>query len=87
MDPDNEDAEVFFDYMGGFIDEETAVVSTVESDEEFGAGRHWIIDLKRMRVADRLTYPFSVPGLPQALGDGTWFTVPEAQNTVHVWAL
>ncbi|MGW7043552.1 hypothetical protein ACWGDT_12725 [Streptomyces avermitilis] len=86
-EPDNDDAEVFFDYEGGFLDEDTAVVGTVESDEEFGAGRHWLVDVTGMRVAAQLTYPFSVSGLPRALGDGTWYTASPAENALHVWAL
>ncbi|MEJ8640394.1 hypothetical protein WKI68_01035 [Streptomyces sp. MS1.HAVA.3] len=86
-DPDNEDAEVFFDYEGGFVDEGTAVVGTVESDEESGEGRHWIVGLTGMRPARRLTYPFPVSGLPRATGDGTWFTTTATENAVHVWGL
>ncbi|UQW99500.1 hypothetical protein [Streptomyces sp. RerS4] len=86
-DPDDEDAEVFFDYLGGLIDEDTAVVGTVESDEEFGAGRHWLVDLTGTRPACRLTYPVPVSGLPQALGDGTWFTASPTCGVLHVWSL
>ncbi|MGW2650037.1 hypothetical protein ACWC2T_35325 [Streptomyces sp. NPDC001393] len=77
----------FFDYEGGFLDQSTLVVGTVESDEEFGTGRQWLVDTARMRLTDRLTYPFEVSGLPKALGDGTRYTVSDLDNALHVWAL
>lgn len=82
---EDEEPQAFFDYGGGFLDEHTVVVGTVENDEEFGTGRHWLIDTARMRLTDRLTYPFEVSGLPQALGDGTWYTVSETEQALHIW--
>ncbi|MFE5393101.1 hypothetical protein ACFQ9U_00900 [Streptomyces sp. NPDC056568] len=84
---DDEEAWAFFDYEGGFLDEDTAVVGTVESDEEFGAGRHWLVDAARMRLIDRLAHPFEVSGPPRALGDGTWYTVSPGDNALHLWSL
>ncbi|MFC5637216.1 hypothetical protein [Streptomyces bullii] len=84
---EDDETQAFFDYGGGFLNEDTVVVGTVESDEEFGTGRHWLVDTARMRLTDRLTYPFEVSGLPQALGDGTWYTVSDTENALHVWAL
>ncbi|MEW1910345.1 hypothetical protein AB0442_18115 [Kitasatospora sp. NPDC085895] len=83
---DNDDAQVFFDYEGGFVDENRAVVGTVESDEEFGDGRHWLVDLAASQVTGQIVYPFPVTGLPHALGDGTWFTTSPHDDAVHVWA-
>ncbi|MDX3451138.1 hypothetical protein PV396_04105 [Streptomyces sp. ME02-8801-2C] len=85
-EPDDE-AEAFFDYEGGFIDEANAVVGTVESDEEFGAARHWLVDTAPLRIAGELVYPHPVSSLPTALGDGTWYTPSAADNALHVWAL
>ncbi|MFE0382202.1 hypothetical protein ACFW1M_43155 [Streptomyces inhibens] len=84
---DYNDLEVFWDYEGGFIDEDTSIVGTVESDEEFGTGRHWLVDVNRMVSIEELTYPIPVSGLPRALGDGTWYTVSETDNVMHVWTL
>ncbi|MEU6225492.1 hypothetical protein [Streptomyces sp. NPDC047042] len=87
-DDDDDEAEAFFDYEGGFIDGANAVVGTVESDEEFGAGRHWLVDTAApLRIADELVYPHPVSGLPTALGDGTWYTQSAADNALHVWAV
>ncbi|MFD3694606.1 hypothetical protein ACFWUZ_00320 [Streptomyces sp. NPDC058646] len=85
-EPGDEDACVFFDYEGGFVDEGTAVVGTVESDEESGAGRHWFVDLTGLRVTGEIAYPFPVSGLPRALGDGTWYTASAEDDALHVWA-
>ncbi|MFF7713204.1 hypothetical protein [Streptomyces sp. NPDC007988] len=86
-EPEDDEAEVFFDYEGGFIDEATALVGTVESDEEFGPGRHWLVDTTRLRLQGEVHYPRDVPGMPGALGDGTWYTVSATENALHVWAL
>ncbi|MFI0968172.1 hypothetical protein ACH4S8_43545 [Streptomyces sp. NPDC021080] len=82
---DDNEAAAFFDYEGGFLDEDTVVVGTVESDEGFGTGRHWLVDTARMQLAERLVYPFEVSGLPRALGDGTWYTVSDTENALHLW--
>ncbi|MFJ3224736.1 hypothetical protein ACIPJS_15485 [Streptomyces sp. NPDC086783] len=84
---EDSETEACFDYEGGFLDEDTLLVGTVESDEEFGAGRHWLVDATRMRLTGRVGYPVEVSGLPRALGDGTWYTVSEDENALHVWAL
>lgn len=84
---EDDEALAFFDYEGGFLDEDTVVVGTVESDEEFGTGRHWLIDAARMRLTDQLVYPFEVPSLPRVLGDGTWYTVSATETAVHLWTL
>ncbi|MFD7873617.1 hypothetical protein ACFV5G_05725 [Streptomyces sp. NPDC059766] len=84
---EDDESPAFFDYEGGFVDEYTAVVGTVESDEGVGTGRHWLVDTARMRLAEQLVYPFEVSGLPRALGDGTWYTVSDSENALHLWTL
>lgn len=86
-EPEDDEDEAFFDYEGGFIDETNAVVSTVESDEQFGAGRHWLLDTTLMRITELVSYPQPVSGLPTALGDGTWYTRSATENALQVWAL
>ncbi|MFD6287797.1 hypothetical protein [Streptomyces sp. NPDC060205] len=83
---EDDETQAFFDYEGGFVDEDTVVVGTVESDEEFGTGRHWLIDAARRGPVDRLVYPFEVPGPPRALGDGTWYTASATESALHVWS-
>ncbi|MES9556844.1 hypothetical protein ACIODX_23020 [Streptomyces sp. NPDC088190] len=92
-DPDDQDAdETLWDYACGFLDEETVVAGTSERDEEYGEPRHWLVSTAGapapapMRVAARIAYPFPVSGAPTALGDGTWYTVSEAGDALHVWS-
>ncbi|MER6959982.1 hypothetical protein [Streptomyces sp. NPDC000618] len=84
---EDDEAQVFFDYEEGFLDEDTVVVGTVESDDGFGTGRHWLVDTACMQLTDRLIYPFEVPGLPRPLGDGTWYTVSDTENALCLWTL
>ncbi|MGV9273366.1 hypothetical protein [Streptomyces griseosporeus] len=83
----DEESAAFFDYEGGFVDEGTAVIGTVESDEDYGTGRHWLVDTAPLRLAEQLVYPFEVSGPPKALGDGTWYTLSAAENALHLWTL
>ncbi|MEU9847938.1 hypothetical protein [Streptomyces sp. NPDC047985] len=88
-DPDDLDAdELLWDYTGGFLDEETVVAGTSERDEEHGEPRHWLVSAGAtgMRVSARITYPFPISGGATALGDGTWYTVSEAGDALHVWS-
>ncbi|MEU3605649.1 hypothetical protein AB0E83_09360 [Streptomyces sp. NPDC035033] len=82
----DDEAQAFFDHEGGFVDENVLVVGTVESDAEFGTGRHWLVDAVHVRLIDRIAYPFEVTGLPRALGDGTWYTASPVDHALHVWA-
>ena len=84
---EDDEMQAFFDYEGGFLDEHTVVVGTVESDEEFGSGRHWLVDAASMRLTDQVAYPFEVSGLPHAPGDGTWYTVSRTEQALHVRSL
>lgn len=86
-EPDDQDVEVFWDYEAGFLDEDTVIAATVESDEESGAGRHWIVDLAREGAVDPLLHPYPVTGTARALGDGTWCTVSPADHVMRIWGL
>ncbi|MFB7914795.1 hypothetical protein [Streptomyces sp. NPDC056061] len=88
-DPDDLDADATaWDDACGFLDERTVVAGTSEADEEYGEQRHWLLttDGARMRVAARITYPFPISGRVTAVGDGTWYTVSETGDTLHVWS-
>ncbi|MFF3510885.1 hypothetical protein [Streptomyces sp. NPDC002573] len=60
---------------------------TVEGDEEWCEGRHWLIDPSGTRELVQITYPFPVTCPPTAVGDGTWFTLSASRDAVHVWTL
>ncbi|MFJ9074797.1 hypothetical protein ACIRO3_06020 [Streptomyces sp. NPDC102278] len=86
-DPDAPDVEAFWDYEAAFLDEHTVIAGTVESDEESGAGRYWIVDLARRGTAEPLVHPYPVTGTARALGDGTWYTVSPTDHGVRIWGL
>lgn len=88
-DPDDRDAdETIWDYECGFLDEETVIAGTSERDGEYGEQRHWLVSTAGagMRLTAQVTYPFPISGAPTALGDGTWYTVSEAGDALHVWS-
>lgn len=85
--PPESDAEVCWDYYGGFLDEDTVIAGTAGSDEEFGAERHWLLDAARMGVTGQIDYPFPISGWPTPLGDGTWLTRSETRGALYLWTL
>jgi energy-coupling factor transporter ATP-binding protein EcfA2 len=74
-------------YYGGFLDEHTVIAGTSEADEEYGAGRHWLVDVRDMRLLGEITYPFPISGVPGPLADGSWYTVAEDTKELQVWRL
>ncbi|WP_225799101.1 hypothetical protein [Streptomyces sp. NK15101] len=82
---EEDEAPVCWDWAGGFVDETTLVVSTVESDDEWGEGRHWLLDTTGRHGLRPIAYPSPPSGPPAALGDGAWATASEAGDAVHVW--
>jgi hypothetical protein len=84
-EPDNDEASPYWDWAGGFLDETDVITAVVESDEEWGEGRHWLTDTSQVRAPQQIIYPFLVTGLPTALGDGTWYTTADTGSTLHVW--
>ncbi|MFC9272723.1 hypothetical protein ACFTXJ_33660 [Streptomyces zhihengii] len=83
-DPDDDPA--FWDYGCGFVDADTVIASTTDSDED-PAGRHWLLDARTLRVRGMVAYP---PGRGgghvRPLGDGTWLTFDPARETLDRWA-
>ncbi|MET7779179.1 hypothetical protein ABZT28_25955 [Streptomyces sp. NPDC005388] len=53
--------------------ETTLIASTVESDEEWGVGRRWLLSTGR-QAPEQITYPFLVTSAAKALVDDTWYT-------------
>ncbi|MCX4433738.1 MULTISPECIES: hypothetical protein [Streptomyces] len=87
LHPDNDEPEVRWDYYGGFLDEHTVIAGTSEADEEYGAGRHWLVDVRDMRLLGEVTYPFPTSGVPGTLGDGSWYTIAEDTKELQMWRL
>ncbi|MFC4505623.1 MULTISPECIES: hypothetical protein [Streptomyces] len=84
--PENDEVWPAWDWAGGFLDDSTVVAGTVEQDEEWGEGRHWLVT-RDAPGAVRLTYPAPVTGAPAVLGAGHWYTYSEDRTTVSVWTL
>ncbi|MCX5090148.1 hypothetical protein OOK36_14780 [Streptomyces sp. NBC_00365] len=87
LHPDDDEPEVRWDYYGGFLDEHTVIAGTSEADEEYGAGRHWLVDVRDMRLLGEVTYPLPISGVPGTLGDGSWYTIAEDTKELQVWRL
>lgn len=87
MPEENDEPEARWDYECGFLDEDTLVAGTAESDEEYGGARHWLLDAHHLTVTGEIAYPFPPSGAPNALGDGTWTTLSEDRTAVHLWTL
>ncbi|MEU0008406.1 hypothetical protein ABZ079_30180 [Streptomyces sp. NPDC006314] len=87
-EPGNDEALPYWDWAGGFLDETTLIGSTVESDEEWGEGRHWIIGTSVPGTPVEVAYPVPVGTRPPtALGDGVWVTPSESGEALYVWGL
>ncbi|MER5967575.1 hypothetical protein [Streptomyces sp. NPDC002057] len=86
-DASEDGLDVCWDWAGGFLDETTLVASTVESDEEWGQGRHWLVDTTGRHGFVPVDYPSPVSGEPTALGGGVWSTLSETRDVLHVWGL
>ncbi|MFF8379360.1 hypothetical protein ACF07V_24895 [Streptomyces sp. NPDC015661] len=82
---DEDEAPVCWDWAGGFVEETALVVSTAESDDEWGEARHWLIDTTGTHGLLPITYPSPPSGLPTALGNGAWATASESGDALHVW--
>ncbi|MFF9114338.1 hypothetical protein ACF09Y_01725 [Streptomyces massasporeus] len=87
-DEDDDEGETYWDYGGGFVDADTVIASTVESDEDPEQARHWLLDAHTLRIRGVVTYPTGpVDSYVRPLGDGTWLTYDDKSETLHRWAL
>ncbi|MGW1606072.1 hypothetical protein [Streptomyces eurythermus] len=85
-EPENDEALPYWDWAGGFLDETTLLGSTVEGDEEWGEGRHWLVDTAGERTPVEIVYPLPVGHRPPtALGGGMWVTQAEPGEGLYVW--
>lgn len=84
---DEDDFGPCFDYAGGFVDERTALVSTVDSDDEHGPGRHWLVAADSPALTGPVDYPLAISDYPVPLGDGTWCTASPEDGVLRLWTL
>ncbi|MFD5948648.1 hypothetical protein ACFWAZ_20610 [Streptomyces collinus] len=86
-DEDDDEDETYWDYGGGFVDADTVIASTVESDEDPEQARHWLLDAHTLRIRGVVTYPTGpVDSYVRPLGDGTWLTYDDKSETLNRWA-
>ncbi|MFC8100372.1 hypothetical protein [Streptomyces sp. NPDC057363] len=84
---DEDDDEAYWDYGCGFVDAETVIASTADSDRCPQRARHWLLDAHTLRVRGVITYPTGpVDGDVRPLGDGTWLTYDDRSETLNRWA-
>ncbi|MFG2339853.1 hypothetical protein [Streptomyces yangpuensis] len=75
-----------WDYGGGFIDAETVIASTIDSEEDPDRARHWILDARTLHVRGGISYPTGpVTSYARPLGDGTWLTYDTRNGTLDRW--
>lgn len=86
-EPDNDEAEPYWDWGGAFLDPATVLLSTVEADEEWGTGRHWLLDAARPDRLAELRYPSPVAYAATGLGDGLWWTSSPDHRAATLWTL
>jgi hypothetical protein len=86
-EPENDEAYAYWDWAGGFLDESRIIGATSECDEEWGEGRHWLIDAARDYQPEQITYPSPISGEPTSLGNGMWYTHSQDRHALHVWTL
>lgn len=86
-DPASDEPDVYWDYYADFVRDDLLIAGTVEWDELWGEGRHWLIDASggRLKLLDRVAYPVPVHDMPHALGDGTWYTRSKDTGLLQVW--
>jgi hypothetical protein len=79
--------ETYWDYGCGFVDADTVIASTADSDRCPERARHWLLDAHTLRIRGVVTYPTGpVDGDVRPLGDGTWLTYDDRSETLHRWA-
>ncbi|MER7309882.1 hypothetical protein E5082_31560 [Streptomyces griseoluteus] len=78
---------VYWDYEAAFVDENTIVAGTSESDASHGSARHWLVDADSMTLREEISYPFPVSGPARSAGAGTWYTVSKDRLSVYLWEL
>ncbi|CAL9554282.1 hypothetical protein SUDANB15_04475 [Streptomyces sp. enrichment culture] len=79
--------EAYWDYGCGFVDADTVIASTADSDRYPERARHWLLDAHTLRIRGVVTYPTGpVDGDVRPLGDGTWLTYDDKSETLNRWA-
>jgi hypothetical protein len=66
----------YWDFVGGFVDDATVLLSRVELEEAELAG-HWLFDGVTGASYGEIVYPAPITGYARPLGEGTWLTADD----------
>ncbi|MFB7469590.1 hypothetical protein [Kitasatospora sp. NPDC056184] len=76
-----------WDHGCGFVDADTVIASTVDSDGAPERARHWLLDARTLGIRGTVDYPAGpVDSYVRPLGDGTWLTYDDANGTLDRWS-
>ncbi|MFE7358095.1 hypothetical protein ACFU8Q_34480 [Streptomyces sp. NPDC057543] len=82
-----DDDPLCWDYGCGFVNADTVIASTVESDEDPERARHWLLDSRSLEIRGTVAYPTGpVDSYVRPLGDGTWLTYDGGSETLNRWS-
>ncbi|MGX1313949.1 hypothetical protein RKD24_004068 [Streptomyces calvus] len=85
-EPADDEDPPCWDYSCGFVDADTVIATTVDSDEDPEHARHWLLDADTLRIRGTVTYPTGpVDSYVRPLGDGTWLTYDDTTDTLNRW--
>ncbi|WP_331770072.1 hypothetical protein OG948_40990 (plasmid) [Embleya sp. NBC_00888] len=84
---DDEEDPSCWDHNCGFVDADTVIATTVDSDGEPERARHWLLDARTLEVRGPLAYPVGpLDSYVRPLGDGTWLTYDGAGGRLDRWS-
>ncbi|MFF2662800.1 hypothetical protein ACFVUH_36280 [Kitasatospora sp. NPDC058032] len=76
-----------WDHGCGFVDADTVIASTLDSDGAPERARHWLLDARTLEIRGTVDYPDGpVDSYVRPLGDGTWLTYDDAYGTLDRWS-
>ncbi|MEU3615324.1 hypothetical protein ABZ725_23790 [Streptomyces sp. NPDC006872] len=77
----------YWDDGCGFVDADTVIASTLESDEDPEQAHHWLLDAHTLEIRGSVAYPTGrVDSYVRPLGDGTWLTYDGSSETLSRWS-
>ncbi|GGW51877.1 hypothetical protein [Streptomyces xantholiticus] len=85
-EPAEDEDPLCWDYGCGFVDADTVIASTLESDGDPQRARHWLLDARTLEIRGTVAYPTGpVDSYVRPLGDGTWLTYDDGSETLNRW--
>ena len=86
-DPTDDEDPACWDHACGFVDADTVLASTIESDQDLESARHFLLDARTLKIRGVLTYPpGTVDDYARPLGDGSWVTYDTTTQVLSRWS-